>query len=353
MVRLFPHSVRRAGLPPGTVTTPEQEQAPASVSIISYDETNLVDRAAETIAECVVLKTSPGVTWINVDGLRDTPVLQQLAEGYGLHPLVQEDIVHTEQRPKVDDYGDYLYVTARMLYANDTKTGVVSEQVSLVLGPNFVLSFQEQRGDVFEPIRERIRTNKGRVRKMGADYLAYCLLDAIVDSYFVILEQLGDVLDEIEERVMQAPSSRVLARMHRMKRELVFLRRSVSPLRDLFGSLLKTESPLVTKATQVYLKDVYDHSVQIVEAIDTYRDILSGLMDVYLSSLSNRANEVMKLLTVIATIFIPLTFIVGVYGMNFKYMPELEWRLGYALCWLVMLIVAGAMIVWFRRRKWI
>jgi len=232
---------------------------------------------------------------------------------------------------------------------------MLAEQVSLILGPNFVISFQEEgkEGDLFEVVRERLRSSKGKLRKMGADYLLYALLDAIVDGYFVILERLGERIEVLEEELLANPSQLTLQNIHTMKREMIFLRKSVWPLREVISGLQRGESPLITETTGPYLRDVYDHTIQVIDAVESFRDMLAGMLDIYLSSISNRLNEVMKLLTIIATIFIPLTFIVGVYGMNFKLMPELEWRWGYPAVWLVMVVVAGLMLAFFRRKRWL
>jgi magnesium transporter len=266
---------------------------------------------------------------------------------------VQEDILNTTQRPKFDDYGDYLYAVVKMLRWDAEREEAEIEQVSLVLGKNFVFSFQEREGDVFDPIRHRIRNAKGRIRKMSADYLAYCLIDAIVDGYFVILEHLGDRIEAVEANLVSNPTPQTLREIHALKRESLLLRRSIWPLREVVSGLERTESQLVADATHVYLRDVYDHSVQVIDTMETFRDMLTGMLDTYLSSLSNRMNEVMKVLTIIATIFIPLTFIAGIYGMNFRHMPELQWRWGYAAALVAMAIVAVGMLLHFRRRKWL
>ena len=245
------------------------------------------------------------------------------------HPLVLEDILNTDQRPKMEEYGDYLYIVLKMLHDKGKGNQIEAEQVSLVLGPNFVFSFQESGGDVFDQIRERLRTGKGRLRKMGADYLAYTLVDAIVDYYFVILEKLGERIELLEEELVAHPRTETLKEIHTLKREMIFLRKAVWPLREVISGLQRGESPLVQKTTGIYLRDVYDHTIQVIDTIETFRDMLSGVLDIYLSSVSNRLNPVMKVLTIIATVFMPLTFLAGVYGMNFKYMPELEWRWGY------------------------
>ncbi len=342
------------GLPPGTpVYVGKAPGEPARITVIDYDEARVVEREVARPEECFAFRDRPTVTWINVDGIHDAALMQALGEHFGLHPLVQEDIVNTEQRPKVEDFGEYLYVVVKMLRWNDSAGEPDAEQVSLVLGRGFVLSFQERAGDVFDPVRDRIRGDKGRIRKMGAGYLAYSLLDAVVDGYFSVLEKRGEQVEALEDELIARPSPAMLAEIYRFRREGLFLRRCVWPLRELVASLERGGSPLLGKGMGVYLRDVYDHAVQVIDAMETIRDMLSGMLETYLSSLSNRMNEVMKVLTIIATIFIPLTFIAGVYGMNFKYMPETEWRWAYPAALGVMLLVAAVMLVYFRRRRWL
>jgi magnesium transporter len=345
---------KKRGLPPGTPVFVGDKLAEAvQITVIDYDEAEVIEKQLKSVDECKPFKGKPTVTWINVDGLHDAKLVESLAEGFGLHPLVQEDILNTTQRPKFDDYGDYLYAVLKMLQWDGERDEAVTEQISLILGMNFVISFQEKPGDVFGPIRERIRGGKGRIRKMPADYLAYCLIDAIVDGYFVVLEHLGDEIEAVESALVISPTPETLGGIHRLKRESLLLRKSVWPLREVISGLERTESQLVTDATHLYLRDAYGHSVQVIDTMETFRDMLAGTLDTYLSSLSNRMNEVMKVLTIIATIFIPLTFIAGIYGMNFKHMPELEWRWGYGVVLGAMAIASGGMLLYFRRKRWL
>jgi magnesium transporter len=354
MRKLFHQRSAKSGLPPGTpVHVGEKRAQQTRVVVIEYDEAHANERVVEPGQIAALSPDGSGVVWVNVDGLHQVEVVEQVCERFGLHPLVIEDILHTDQRPKIEDYGEYLFIVLKSLYHIDEESGdPVVEQISLVLGPHFLLSFQEQEGDEFDPARERVRSNKGRLRKMGADYMAYTLIDLIVDRYFVILEQLGDRMEDLEEKLVTNPATETLQVIQHLKQEMVFLRKSTWPLREVVGSLERRESPLIQETTQVYLRDVYDHVIQVIDAVETYRDMLSGMLDIYLSSVSNRMNEVMKVLTVIATIFIPLTFIVGLYGMNFQFMPELKWRLGYPMVWLVMIGVVVVMVAYFRRRRW-
>jgi magnesium transporter len=354
MPKLAKKRTKKAGLPSETlVYTGEKKDEKINIHVIDYDEPNFLETQLTTIEACIPYKNKPTVTWINVDGVHNVPMLEKLGECFGLHRLVMEDILNTDQRPKMEDFGDYLYVVLKMLSVG--KSGeTVTEQISIIVGTNFVLSFQEGiEGDVFNLIRERLRAGKGRIRKMGADYLAYSLLDAVVDNYFVILEKFGDKIELLETELIADPTQKTVQRLYQLKRELIFLHNAVWPLREVVNSLGKHESPLIRQTTVPYLRDVYDHVIHIIDTVDIYREMLSGMLDMYLSSVSNRLNEVMKVLTIIATIFMPLTFIAGVYGMNFKYMSELEWRYGYPLVLFVMLGIGVAMLFYFKRKKWL
>ena len=345
---------KKAGLPPGTlVHIGERKTEKIKITIMDYDETQFQVRETETLEECYPFKDRPTIIWINIDGIHEIETLEKLGDCFGLHPLTLEDILNTDQRPKIEDYGEYIFIVLKMLYPDDDTGEILAEQVSLVLGQNFVISFQEREGDIFNSVRERIRSGKGRIRKMGADYLVYSLLDSIVDNYFIILEKLGERIELLEEKLITNPVPETINHIHKLKREMIFLRRSVWPLREVIGSIERGESSLIKGSTNIYLRDVYDHTIQVIDTIETFRDILSGMLDIYLSSVSNRLNAVMKVLTIIATIFMPLTFIAGIYGMNFKYMPELEWRLGYPVILLTMVSIGVLMLVSFRKKKWL
>jgi len=345
---------KKAGLPPGTlVHIGEKRAEKIRITLIDYDERNFQERPVETIEKCFPFKETPTVTWINIDGLHDIETIEKAGQHFGLHPLILEDILNTGQRPKFEDYEKYLFIVLKMLRYNDDDNTIQSEQISLVLGQNFVLSFQEVVGDVFDQIRERIRNAKGRIRKMGPDYLAYALIDAVVDNYFAILERVGETIEAVEEEVVTNPNEKTLQQIHALKREMISLRKSVWPLREMISGLERSESSIIKETTDIYLRDVYDHTIQIIDSIESFRDMVSGLLDIYLSSISNRMNAVMKVLTIIATIFIPLTFVAGIYGMNFKYMPELEWKWGYLYLWTIVVIVGICMLIYFRRKKWL
>jgi magnesium transporter len=330
----------------------------ARITIMDYDEAHLEERQVGSVEECYPYKDSPTVTWINIDGLRDAEAIDKLGARFALHPLILEDILNTSERPKIEDYGDYLFCVLRLFCGNGNHAapeacGDRMLQASIVLGSNFVISFGERENPIFDSVRDRLRKGKGRLRKSGADYLAYALIDAIVDSYFVILEQLGEEIEDLEDDLIVEPRREILQKIHGLKRDMIGLRKSVWPLREVVNAMERLETPLITPATDIFLRDVYDHTIQVIDNVETYRDILSGMLETYLSSVSYRMNEVMKVLTIIATIFIPLTFIVGVYGMNFRHMPELEWRPGYYAVWGVILVVALGMLAFFKKRKWL
>ena len=354
MAKLVKKRTQKSGLPPGTlIHIGEKRTEKVKIRIMDYSEIGLEEMGADTIETCFPFKDKPTNTWINIEGIHDVRVLERLGECYGFHTLILEDILNTDQRPKMEDHGEYIYVVLKMLNS-DKNNSVVIEQISLLLGKNFVISLQEGlEGDVFNPVRERIRSGKGRIRKMGSDYLAYALLDSIVDNYFIVLEKLGEKIEVLEEELITNPKRETLHAIHNLKREMIFLRKSVWPLREVISGLERGESSLISKSTQIFLRDLYDHTIQVIDTVEAFRDMLSGMLDIYLSSVSNKMNEVMKVLTIIATIFIPLTFIAGVYGMNFRNMPEIEWQWGYPLSLLIMGGVAIIMLIFFRKKRWI
>ena len=354
MGRIYRKRARKAGLPPGTlIFDGEHKVEKTRITIFDYDEVQFQEKEVQMVEDCFPSKDEPTVTWINIDGVHDVETVEKIGEHFGIHPLVQEDIVHTGQRPKMEDFDDYLYIVLKMLFFDDEKNEISAEQISLIVGDRYVISFQERKGDVFEPIRERLRGRKGRIIKQGADYLAYALLDIIVDNYFSILEKTGDKMESLEEELITNPSPKTLAIMHRMKREMIFLRKSIWPLREVISGLERDESPIIKESTHVFLRDVYDHTIQVIDTVEALRDMIGGMLDIYLSSVSNRMNEVMKVLTIIATIFIPLTFIAGVYGMNFENMPELRVPWAYPVVWGVMGAVGLLMVLFFRRKRWL
>ena len=343
----------KAGLPAGTlVHLGDRKVEQAELQVFDYDQSRLQEIPRETLSGCLARKDATTVTWINVDGLHDTELIEKLGEGFSIHPLVLEDILNTETRPKLDDYETHLFLVVKMMTWDEETATIVTEQVSLVLGPRYLLTFQERGGDVFDAVRERLRAGQGRLRKMGADYLMYALLDAVVDGYFLILEKLDDRIETLDESMQDSVGGETLREVHRLKRVIIDLRKAIWPLREVLAALSRIESPLVRPETRVFLRDVQDHAVQVVETMETFRDLASGLVDLYMSTLNNRMNAVMKVLTVITTVFIPLTLIAGIYGMNFEHMPELHWRWGYPLVLVAMLGIAGWMLSVFKKRGW-
>jgi magnesium transporter len=344
---------KKAGLSPGTlVHVGEKKQDQALISYIDYDEKKFEEKKVSKIEDCFPLKDTSTVSWINIDGLHDTKLIDKLGQQFKLHSLLLEDVVNTAQRPKYEEFENEIFMVLKMIFYNGS--GKINfEQVSIILGKNFVISFQEKSGDVFDSVRERLRSAKGRLKTAGPDYLAYALVDALVDSYFSILERLGEEVDSLEEELLDNPTPATMERIHKFKRDAMYLRKAVWPLREVISGFARSESKLINEQTKIFIRDIYDHTIQVIDTIETFRDILSGMLDMYLSSLSNKMNEVMKVLTIFAAIFIPLTFIAGVYGMNFDLMPELRWRFGYFGVWGIMLAVAITMLFFFNRRKWL
>ncbi|MCD6330191.1 MAG: magnesium/cobalt transporter CorA [Candidatus Cloacimonetes bacterium] len=344
--------ISKYGTPSGSlIHVGQKKMEKVSISVMDYDADNFTEKTLNKVEECKKFINTSTVTWINVDGVHDAEVMENFGKYFGFHPLLLEDIMNTEQRPKVEDFGDYMYFVLKMLYRNKNDS-ISAEQVSIILGKDYVISFQERSGDVFDSIRKRIRNKKGRIRNFHADYLMYALIDSIIDHYFVILETVSESVEKLEDEVVKAPTTNTLQLIHRMKRMMMYLRKSVWPLREVINAMHHSESELIDESINVYLRDVYDHTIQVIDTIESYRDMVSGLLDIYLSSISNRMNEVMKVLTIIATIFIPLTFIAGIYGMNFAFMPELQWKWGYFVTLGVMLGVFIGMLLYFKRKKW-
>lgn len=353
MARLSRKHSKKAGLPSGTlVYTGEKKSGKIEIHLVDYDKHTFTETVVPSVEACIPYKDKPAVTWIDLDGVHDPALLEKVGACFGLHRLVMEDILNTDQRPKAEDYDEYLYMVLKMV-SSGKNDEIVTEQVSIILGASAVLSFQEGvEGDVFTAIRERLRTGKGRIRKAGPDYLAYSLVDAIVDNYFVVIEKLGDRIESLETELVGHPTQKTVHKLYQLKRELIFLHNAAWPLREVVSSLGKHESRLIREATVPYIRDVYDHVVHIIESIEIYREMISSMLDLYLSSVSNRLNEVMKVLTIIATIFMPLTFIAGVYGMNFAFLPELHWHYGYPAVLVLMAAIAGVMIYYFKRKQW-
>ncbi|CAB5079422.1 Magnesium and cobalt transport protein CorA [Olavius algarvensis associated proteobacterium Delta 3] len=354
MPRFIKTIAKPEGAPPGTlVLVGEQRTGPVRIRLIDYDASHLEERELATIADAFPLRDLPTVTWINIDGIHDIDLIQRMGRHFGIHALTLEDIVNTGHRPKFEDFDTYVYLVFKMLSYDPATMHIRSEQISLIVGPHYVISFQEAVGDMFDPVRTRIHQEKGRLRQRGCGYLAYALLDAVVDHYFTVLEAIGEKIEALEGDITDEPGSDTLRAIHRLKREMIFFRKQVWPMREIVSSLIRSESDLVSMSNEAYLADVYDHTVQVLDTVESFRDVLSSMLDLYMSTISNRMNEVMKVLTIIATIFIPITFVAGIYGMNFKFMPELEWKWGYVAVWGVIAVIALAMVAYFRRKKWL
>lgn len=344
-----------AGAEPGTLAIDPEAPQP-EVRVMAYGPDDLVDVDLLDPTEARTFLDQYPVTWVNVDGLGDAKAIQALSEIFDLHPLAQEDILNIRHRPKLEEYPDQIFIMTRMAMLGES---FGHEQISLFLGPNYVVTFQERSGDCLDPVRERLRQKRGQFKNYGADYLAYTILDAVIDGYFPVLEEYGERFDALEEEILKRPRQDTIFKVQAAKRDMLALRRAIWPQREFLSRLVRDTSPLISERTQLYLRDSYDHAIRIMDLVDTYRDISSGLTELYMSSVSNRMNDVMKVLTVIATIFIPLTFVAGVYGMNFNpdasrfNMPELNWYWGYPVFWCVMVVTAAALLVFFRRRQWI
>ena len=367
-----PHRLAdKVGHPPGSVVfTGTHRDEPIQFSVFDYTESSLDEHDTGDIEDVLSYFSSPTTTWINVDGIHDTSVIRTLGEHFEIHPLIQEDIANPAQRPKVELQDDHLYITAKMLYLADSEhdephgppsqplevseePALRAEHISFVVGPGYLISFQETPGDIFDPVRNRLRAGRGRIRGGGADYLAYALLDVIVDHYVLALETLGTWAEDLEDEILEDPKEDTQEKVNALRRDLIFMRRRTWPVRELLHRLTRLESPLWQESTRPFVQDTYDHAQQVVDHLEALRDTTSGLMDLHMSALSHRMNEIMKVLTIIGTIFIPLTFVAGIYGMNFEYMPELAWDHGYFLSLGVMGTIALGTLAYFRRVDWI
>ncbi len=345
---------KKFGMSPGSLVYVGDEGAETiRISIIHYKAGHYTESIQTDLAACRDIVSEDTVSWINISGVHDPGMISELGQLFDLHPLVLEDILNTEGRPKLDEYDDYLFAVLKMIDYDAQTRQFDHEQVSLVVGRNMVISLQEKQGDVFDPLRERIRKGKGRIRKSGADYLAYALMDMIVDHYFTILEQIGEQIESLQDEVIEHPRKEIVHTIHQSRGQMIFLRRAAWPMREIIHTLLREESDLISDDVRLYLRDVYDHAIHVAETVETYRDILAGVLDIYLTSVSNKMNEVMKVLTVIATIFIPLTFLAGVYGMNFEYMPELSRPWAYPALWALFLFIFIGLLAWFKRKNWL
>ena len=344
---------KHVGQIPGALVYTGDKTSKLFIESFDYNTDYIEEKEIKNIEDVAHYKLTDSVSWININGLNNTNEIEKIGDHYGLHPLILEDIVNTSQRPKIDEYESYLFIVVKMLYY-DKDDLIVSEQVSFVLGSNYVLSFQEADGDVFDSVRDRIRAKKGRIRNLGPDYLLYALIDSVVDHYYEIIETMGNKIEELEDHLFSGnPKEEITAEIQSLKREVLRVRKAIFPLREVINRIEKIEHRLIHKKTIHFFRDIYDHIVQVSENIDIYREMIWGLMDMYMTTISNKMNEVMKVLTIIATIFIPLTFITGIYGMNFNNMPELQYKYSYFILWGIMLILFIGMLFYFKRKKWL
>ncbi|MCF7810433.1 magnesium/cobalt transporter CorA [bacterium] len=356
MSKIIHRVSKKRGLPPGSliyIGKERLEKVKITMTLIDYDSDNMEEKEIKDLGECIPYIDKPTTTWINIYGIHDTAVIEKAGEVFGIHPLVLEDILNTSQRPKTEDFEDYIYTIIKMIDTDLETDEIKTEQVSIVTLKNIVITFQERHGDVFNPVRKRIKDRKPRIRRQGSDYLTYALLDAIVDGYFLTFERLNDRIEDLETLLLEKPTKFILDEIYQLKRIIINLRKAIVPSRDTINNLVHEEFSLVSSETTPFLRDVYDHIVQIIETTDHIRDILNGMIDAYNSIMGNKMNEVMKVLTIIATLFIPLTFIAGIYGMNFTYMPELAWKWGYFAVLGIMAIATLLMLVYFKKKEWI
>lgn len=345
---------KKAGLPPGAlVHVGEAHEAPTRITVIDYSKEHMQEHTLQSIEELLQYQDTDTVTWVNIEGLRDVSIIESIGSQLSIHPLVLEDILNTHQRPKLEEYDEYLFIVLKALSVEVGEFDVTHEQVSLLIMKNLVLTFKERADELFTPLRLRLENAHGRFRSLGVDYLSYVILDTIVDQYFSVQDAMDETIELIEDELLASPSTATLVNIQLIRRELVFIRRSISPLRELLMSIQRSDSQLLQEKTLIYFRDVYDHSIRLIEAMESQRDLIAGMLDIYLSSISNRMNETMKVLTVFASIFIPLTFIVGIYGMNFEYMPELKWKWAYPTLWVGFIVIPVVLLRYFKKKKWL
>jgi magnesium transporter len=348
------YASKKTGLAPGTlVHVGEVHEHEHSITLYDYNESSLEKRLINSITELLPYKETNSTSWVIVDGLKDIAIIDEIGKHFAIHPLVLEDILNTHQRPKFEEFTDYLYIVVKALTVEKAEFEINYEQISLVILNKFVFLFREKQNKLFEPIIARLDNNKSQLRYSTVDYLAYSIMDTIVDDYFVLQDELDELLENVEDELLLEPSNNTLMTIQKIKRELIFLRRAIAPLRELLSAIRRSDSPLLSERTRHYFSDVYDHALRVIEAMDAYRDLSTGMLDIYLSSVSNKMNETMKVLTIFTTIFTPLTFIAGVYGMNFQYMPELTWHWGYAMAWGIFIGISLLLLLYFKRKKWL
>lgn len=345
---------KKAGLPPGSlIYTGEKKNEIIKIKLFNYTVDKFEEKVVDLNDVSLLKQETSTVHWINVEGIHDVNIIEKLGNSFGIHPLVLEDILNTGQRPKIENYENYTYIVVKMLFYDNKLDEFTIEQESFILGENYVISFSERKVEIYNTIREGIKQGIGRIRKMGADYLIYNFLDAIVDNYFVVLEELSEKIEDTEDELVSNPSKNTLQVIHKLKRQMLYLHKSVWPLREVVNSLSRSETPLVNESVNIYIRDLYDHVIQVMDTTETLRDILSSMLDMYLSSVSNKMNEIMKVLTIISTVFIPLSFIVGLYGMNLSNMPEYNWPWMYPVVWVIMISIATLMLIFFKKKKWL
>jgi len=353
MLNFFKRRTKKTGLPPGTlVHIGEQSIEPVQMQVIDYNAEECTVHIINSVEEIYHFKDSENISWINIDGVHNTEIIEKIGEHFNIHSLTLEDIVSTGQRPKVDDYDNYLYIVFKMFTFDKSSVEIKSEQVSLIVSERFLLTFQETHGDIFDNVRNRLKLNKGRLRKMGTDYLAYSIIDTVVDHYYVVIENLGERLEQIVVQLYEIPKTKYLKDTQDLKREILFLRKSIIPLHEVIEMMRKGESDLISENTKLYLNDLHDHIMQIIDTTDLYLEMITHQSEVYFEHVNLQVNEIMKVLTIMASIAIPMTVIASIYGMNFKHFPELEWKWGYPMVWGVMIFISVVLLAYFKKRKW-
>jgi len=354
MIESLSYASEKSGMPPGSlVHVGDVHDHIQSISVINYNASRIEKRTLASVDDILPYITPDTITWIIVNGLQNVSVIEAIGRYFGIHDLVLEDILNTHQRPKFEDFENYLYIVFKAITLQNGDASVEYEQISLLLLNNIVFTFKEKPDDILDPIINRLNIPQSHLRTQGSDYLVYVIMDTVIDEYFALQDTFDDLIETIEDELLTNPTNNTLTAIQKIKRELIYLRRSISPLRELLAAIHRSESPLLSERTKHYFTDVYDHAIRIIEALESYRDLISGMLDIYLSSISNKMNETMKVLTVFSTLFIPLTFIAGVYGMNFEFMPELKWRWGYPLLWVIFIAISGLLLNFFRKRKWL
>jgi magnesium transporter len=348
------YASEKSGMEPGSlVHVGDVHDHVPSITVINYNASLLEKRTLASVEEILAFDTSDTVTWVIVNGLQNVSVIEAIGRHFDIHDLVLEDILNTHQRPKFEEFENYLYIVFKAIALQNGDASVEYEQISLLLLNNIVFTFKEKPDDILDPIINRLNVPQSHIRTRGGDYLAYVIMDTVIDEYFALQDTFDDLIETVEDELLTNPTNCTLTSIQKIKRELIYLRRSISPLRELLAAIHRSDSPLLDERTKHYFTDVYDHAIRIIEALESYRDLISGMLDIYLSSISNKMNETMRVLTVFSTLFIPLTFIAGVYGMNFEFMPELKWKWGYPVLWVVFIVISGFLLMFFRRRKWL